>query len=523
MKKRIQTAVLVAAAALALTACGEGGAAKGGKADSAAESAVSEAADTADEAASESVAEEMIDDEEAEYFAEDDYATESEKLSAHTMENPFGDDPEVSVWDGIELVEDTDGATYSNLSSYANNISLAYEILKDDGDAVDLLKKAIKSAATENMSYVDIKTESARHDDSAAWCMMSFSGKGSMPYVTMFSLKKLDDGTALKSEATWYLGTDMYGIDYTPEEKYITMVKEACGISAKGDEIALSEADTEPDITLHEYEVTDSRVGRKSFYVWDEEPYVMTSEEMYDDTYDDSFYDESMPEEIYDEDDYDIDVSEFSDSEEEYWAESDAEWVDSDFDWDAYWTESDAEWAESDAEWDYSDEAYEDEDDGFIAYCTTAARGVFVNSEMYLYTEDVNPDEIMDEYIDNLAFMGANELWRSDVKSSDNARWVSLRYGKEADEAYSGLTMVHAIVWDETAYTKMDIYYPTDASEERLNEYLNAYGIDLPEANTKVEQENVDYEMEDEIAYEDDVISGEEIVLDGDEEINAVG
>ena len=537
MKRKIQLAVLVLGSALALSACGgEPKKTPVNKAESAASSAassaVSEAADD-DEAGviseeelfyAESSAEDGIAEEEADYFAEEDYQTESEKLVSDTMENPFGEPVEVSVWEGIEMVPDTDGANYSTLSSYANNISLGYQILKDDCDSVEFLKESVKQAATMNMTYVNMDVESPVSTEDGASCTISFSGKGSTPFTTMYSLSKLSEGVWLKSEATWYRGTDMYGIDYTPDEKYIAMVKDAFGMTeGSGTPVELSPEDTEPDAKLHEFEISDERVGRKSFYVWEEDPYVMTAAEMDDSWYGDDDYEfvfseiDSFPEEIADEDDYDFDMTDVTGSEAESYDEN------ADFNWDEAWTESDAEWSESGAEW-YDDGAYEDEDEGFVAYCSTGAKGVFVNAEMYLKPETGTMDDLMNEYIENLAYMGANSIKRSEVKTSDNAEWVTVQYGEEAEDAYTDLVLIHAFVWDDTVYTKMDIYFPTDADEKYLNEFMEAYGIDRQEASTEVEQMEFDYGFEDEMTDENgEAYSDVEFAVIGDEEVNAVG
>ena len=457
---------------------------------------------------------ELLDMEEEDYFMDEAYNTESEKLVGIEMENPFGGNTEALVWEDIEAVPDTDGETYSTLSSYANNISIAHEILKSEDDMETLLKSAIKQTATENMSYVNIVVESPRYTADRAWVLMSFSGKGSTPYAAMITFTRIDEDSVLRSAANWYLGMDIYGIDYTPEDKYLTIVKDGFGFSAAdGEEAALTEEDKAPELNLHQYEISDSRVGRKFFYVWEEYPYVMSAEDMSYDFSDFDFEEESFPEDIADEDDYDFDLSGFEDT------ESDEEWEDDDYLWDAEYSDSeeDWEWDESDLDWSGLDlddsDYYEDEDDSFIAYCSTGARGVFVNAEMYVLSEGETIEDLMEEYISNLPYMGARSLMRSEPQTEGNASWISVQFGEEADDAYTDLLLIHAFVWDDTTYTKMDIYVPSDANEECLEELLAAYGLGRPEAEIEVEQLSVDYDVEEEpIEYGFDASSEEEPV-----------
>ncbi len=534
MKNRVKTMILCLSAAMLLSACGGG--AKNENESKAPEtaSAVSEENAAADEADIDEMEEDEVlsysedpaDIDEAEYFAEEDYVSTSESLIEEEMENPYGDNVKVNVWEGIENVQDTDGATYSTLSSYANNISVDYEILKASGAPEDVLKAQIRQAVTDNMGYVGIKAESARHTDSSAWVLLSFTGKGMTPYAQMLTVSNAGDGVMLKSSASYALGLDAYGIDSTPEDKYLTMVRDAFGISpTAGEEVSLSEEDTKPEISFHKYEFEDSRVGSKFFYVWENEPYIMTADDMaaYDDY--DFDYDESGAESMSDfidleDGEYDIELTE-SDLDWGMDAGSYAEWAEgeeSDVEW-ADLTDSDLDWymdTESGAEdyGDYSD--YEEEEDNFIAYGSTSAAGVFVNMEMYVKSETDDIKAMMDEYVDGLVYMGANALKRSEVQTADGACWVVAKYGSaEEDPAYSDLTMIHAIIEDDDSYITFDIYAPSDCDSARLQEVYDAYGIADAEAKIEVEQESYDYEDvefdEDDMIYEDE-LSGAEAV-----------
>ncbi len=530
MKNRMKITALLLAAVLVLGACGRSAAKDdGGAGGSAAESvpAASSEAEVPEEEEADSYVEEPFTEEELEYFSGDNYTTTSEKLTDNSLENPFSDtEVAVSVWDGIEAVADTDGSTYSTLSSYANSISLDYALEEESGSPEEALRKQVKNTVNENMAYVGISADFARGNDDSAWVMMSFSGKGTMPLVKMISVRKIDDGTALRSTAMYSLGTDLYGTDYTPDETYLKMVMDALGISeTDGEEIALTEEDLTPEVSLHRYEFEDSRVGTKYFYVWEDEPYVMTAaDDTYDASYEDLFgaesWSESMAEDWYGGEDEDL-MWEEADSmpdegEWEYWTESgedfygdeeDDVWTESGEDFygdgeDDVWTESGEEFYGDDAL--YDDEEYEDyydaAEDSYVGYASTSAQGVYVSAEMYMNDDPDIRTSLMDEYVENLSFMGASSLKRSEVRTSDNASWVAVRYGQdEEDEAYQDLVVIHAVVTDEDTYTSMDIYAPTDALPERLQEYLDAYGLDIPDTTIEVEQEAYDYEIDDEI------------------------
>ena len=451
-------------------------------------------------------AEDFYADEEADYFSEEDYVNTSEKLVDTNMENPYGDALSVKVWEGIEQVADSDGESYSTLSSYGNNISMDYEILQESGTYEELLKDQLKHIATDNMSFVNIDVENARYTDDAAWAVLSFSGKGTVDYGTLFSLKKLDDNTVLKSGASYYLGEDAYGMDYRPEDKYLDMVKEAYGISeSEGTEYTPTAEDLTPDATLHKWEFTDSKVGNKFFYVWEEAPYVMTSDDMDMSWLEDMDYTDSGAESM---------------AEDAFIVDSDAEDI---FFEDA---SSDAEWAESGVEDSY-DEFYSDEEENYVGYCSTSVRGVFVNAEMYAISDSTDIDRLMSEYVDDLGYNGADSLKRSEIMKSDdgNAQWVVTKYGEnEGDAAYQGLVLVHAVVKDENSYIKMDIYAPTDADMDRFNEYLSTYGLTMEEPTIDVEQVTFDDDFEDEeipVEFGEESI-GEEIGMFEEEE-NAVG
>ena len=483
MKKSLLLILTCAASAALLTAC------TGKK-----EPEVTSSASPAVESETESFYEELSEI----YDDTGDYEMPTaESFKEVSLENPFGDKAalKVPVWDSdtAEVVTDTDGKTRSSLSNYANGIIIEHSLIEDDEDPESILRSEIKKEVTLRMGYTKVMSDSVRADDKRAWGLLSFSGVGNIGTAEAVSIEKVGEGVALKSTAFWYLGEDNTGIDYTPEEKYLTKVRDELGISkSAGSEVKLTD-ELVPDITLHPYEFSDETVGTKSFMVWEEEPEVVTA---------------SDEEEYYSDDDI-----EMTDSwSESMWETVDGEETFSDIDWEIEeYTESDAEWYDADTEsfeedW-YDDEYYEDDSDQFVGYFSTNAQGVFVSGEMYVKSDKTDIAAMMDEYVEELAYNGANELKRSEIAKKGDATWVTVKYGNEGMESYRGLVLIHAVVSDDNTYTSLDIFMPTDASQERIDEYLKAYGLTVDKAEIVGEQESYDF---DDLVFMDE--SGAEAV-----------